>query len=171
MIRYISSIWLILEWESASFQSYRIHRHSSKAYGLPWYKEEHLCHQWTAWNKCVLPDLYELVNGTFALSKDCIISHYHVPGHLGVVAHDAVVADDAIAGDMTVSHDEAVVSTFVVHLSLLPRLIVTNSRMVCVIADFNSCLFTFKLEVLRNGRNNSPGNMRQFLPIRAPSRW
>jgi hypothetical protein len=76
-------------------------------------------------------------------------------GHLGIVAHNAIVAYHTIVGNMAVSHDKAVVANL--GFSAVDGATIDGYKLPdgAIVANFYRGFFALKLQVLRDGSNNS----------------
>src|SRR4051812_38352357 len=97
----------------------------------------------TTTDKCMLADLYKLVNGTNT-TKPNPVAKLNVTGKLCVIAKRTVITDITIVTDMAVSEDPAVVANN--RFPTIGGTPVYSNKFAngCIVADLNKCVFTGK---------------------------
>ncbi len=118
---------------------------------------------------CMYADFGELVNGRCS-AQNGPVADFHVSAQNNGVDNHAVIADMAVVRNVHIRHQEAIGADLRLAGSnrpLVDRDTFPDSR---VIADHRESLFSVEFQVLGNSGDTCSRKIRQFLPIRAPSK-
>src|SRR5579863_337265 len=98
---------------------------------------------------------YKLMNGTHA-TQNGVIFNNNMTRHLSIIAHHAIIANNAIVSEVAIGLNQAIAANrgfLPVFGSAVNGNKLPNS---CVISDENIRIFTLKLQILGNRRDDGP---------------